>query len=85
MALNGQLVCPQPYGKVQAITKSDATVYDPPLDALLVNGTGDVAVVDMYGNSVTITSVVAGALLPIRVSKVLSTGTDATEIFGLRW
>jgi hypothetical protein len=85
MAQSGSLTNAQPYGKVQAITKSDVTVYAPPLDALLVNGTGDVAVVDAYGNTVTITSVVAGALLPIRVSKVLSTGTDATEIFGLTW
>lgn len=85
MALNGQLVNPQPYGKLTPITKSDVTVYDPPLEGLWVGGTGDVAVVDATGATVTITNVPDGTHLPIKVTKVMSTNTDATNIVGLNW
>lgn len=67
-----------------SVTKSDVTVYDPPLLALYVGGTGDVAV-RMFGsqNSITFVGVPTGALLPICVDKVLSTGTSASSIVGL--
>lgn len=73
------------YRVVQAVTPNDSTVYDPPFEGVLVNGTGDLAVVDAAGNTVTITSVVAGQILPIMISKIMNTNTDATEIFGLRY
>lgn len=85
MARNGTYTNGQPYSVVIAVTKSDATVYNPPLDAILVNGTGNLAIVDLAGNTVTITGVVAGALLPIAATKVMSTNTTATNIVGLRW
>lgn len=85
MALDGQLINPQPYGRLIPVTKSDVTVYDPPLDGLWVGGTGAVAVVDMTGASVTITSIPDGQLLPFKVRQVLETGTDATDIVGVRW
>lgn len=85
MAKNGNYTNAQPYSVVTAITKSDETVYSPPLDAILVNGAGNLAVVDLAGNTVTITGVAAGALLPIAATKVMSTNTTATNIVGLRW
>lgn len=67
-----------------AVTKSDATVLDPPTRGIYVGGAGDVAVRFASGqNSVTIPSVPAGTILPIAVDKVLSTGTTATGMVAL--
>lgn len=66
-----------------AITKSDSTVLIS-LRALWVGGAGDVAVIAVGDTvAVTITAVPAGTLLPIAVSKVMSTNTTATNIVGL--
>jgi hypothetical protein len=66
-----------------AVTKSDATVYDPPLDQLYVGGTGAVTVVTVGGQTVAFAAVPAGTWLKIRCTKVKSTGTDATSIVGV--
>lgn len=67
-----------------AVTKSDNTIYNPPLDAIYVAGAGDVTVITNAGNSLLITAV-AGVILPIKCKKVMSTGTDATGIVGLKY
>lgn len=64
------------------ITKSDSTVFSQATRGLWVGGAGDVAVRYMDGTTDTIQSVPAGAALPIRVDKVLATGTTATKISG---
>lgn len=51
--------------------------------ALYVGTAGDVAVLLMSGSSITLTNVPAGTLLPLRVQRVLATGTSATSIVGL--
>lgn len=84
MAQNGNFVCPQPFQKAQAITKSDATVYNPPLDAFIPGTTANVAITDLSGNVVTI-AVIAGQQYNIGASKVMSTNTTATGIVGLNW
>lgn len=67
-----------------AITKSDSTIYDPPIE-VYVGGTGNVAVVP-YGRksdaSVLFTAVPAGTSLPILCRQVLSTNTTATLMVG---
>jgi hypothetical protein len=85
MARNGNLSNDQPFMRVRVITPSDVTTYSPPLDAILVNGAGNLAIVDLSGNTVTIAGVVAGSLLPIGASRVMSTNTTATNIIGLNW
>lgn len=67
-----------------AVTKSDATIYSPPLQRLRVGGTGDVAVT-MVGDTtpVTLSAVRAGTVLKICVKQVMSTNTTATLITGL--
>lgn len=68
-----------------AVTKSDATVYSPPLRALYVGTTGDVAVVLADDSApVTLTSIPAGSILPIQVKQVKSTGTSAGGFVGFR-
>lgn len=62
-----------------AVVPSDVTVLD--FKALWVGG-GGALVVEMNGVNVTLAAVPAGSWLPIRVQKVLSTGTGATAIVG---
>lgn len=72
-----------PASSAFAITKSDATVFAQPTRGLWVGGTGDVAVRMLDQTTVTFVGVPAGVYLPVRVDKVLSTGTSATNIVGL--
>lgn len=72
-----------PAGSAFAVTKSDATVFSQPTRALWVGGAGDVAVRMLDQTTLTFAAVPAGQLLPIRVDKVLSTGTTATSIVGM--
>lgn len=71
-----------PYSDAATVTKSDSTVVA--FRALYVGGTGDVAVITDGGTTLTFETVPAGTVLPIVVSKVLSTGTSATKIVGLK-
>ncbi len=66
-----------------AITKSDSTIVN--VDAIYVGTTGDVAVLTSKGTTVTFPSVPAGAILPIKSTKVMSTNTTASGLVGLRY
>jgi len=56
----------------------------PTTRGLYVGGAGDVAVTMAEdGNNVTFVGVLAGSILPVQVTKVLSTGTTATNIVAL--
>ena len=67
-----------------AVTKSDTVLFARPTKALYVGGAGDVAVLLADDTaSVIFSAVPAGTILPVRVTKVLSTGTTATLILGL--
>lgn len=52
--------------------------------ALYVGTGGDVAVVTEANSTVTFANVPDGSVLPVRVKQVLSTGTTASDILGLR-
>lgn len=77
----GGLGQPATWGEL--VTKHDTNELTRVSRALYVGGTGDVAVVMLEGSAVTFVGVPAGALLPIRVKKVMSTGTTATTIISL--
>lgn len=69
--------------KALAVTKSDSTVLET-TRGLYIGGTGDVAVLFTDGGiAVTFASVPTGTILPVQVTKVLSTGTTATSILAL--
>lgn len=65
----------------QPVTPSDTAGNT--FDSLYVGGAGDVAVDTADGTTVTFSGVVAGTVLPIRVTRVWATGTTATLILGL--
>ena len=65
------------------VTKSDTSIVD--FDALWVGGAGNVAIVDKAGRTTTISGVLAGQILPMSGSKVMSTNTTATLIVALKY
>ena len=66
-----------------AIQPDDAGDLPQVTRALYVGGSGDVAVTMRGGETVSFAAVSAGTLLPVRVSRVLASGTTATGILGL--
>lgn len=62
-----------------AVTKSDSTVLTNVI-GLFVGGAGAVTVETAAGDTVLFSAVPAGAIIPLVVTKVKSTGTDATAI-----
>lgn len=67
-----------------AITKSDTTVYTPPLKSLWVTTTGDIAIIPAGDTTaVTIAAVPVGWFqTPVMISKVMSTNTTAIISLG---
>jgi hypothetical protein len=51
--------------------------------AIILGAAGDVAVVLKNGDSITLPALAAGVIYPVRVSRVLATGTTATGLKGL--
>jgi hypothetical protein len=72
-----------PASRAEAVTPSDTVDLTYVTRGLWVGGAGNVAVVMVSGDAVTFSGVVAGTLLPIRVSRVKSTSTTATLMLGL--
>lgn len=69
----------EPYNAARVYTKSDS-VDIPPFDGakasgIYVGGAGDVTVLLSDGTSVLFTAVPVGTILPIAVSRIMSTGT----------
>lgn len=65
-----------------AVTKSDATILEP-TRALYIGTTGDVAVVFVDGGAAVTLTAVAVGILPVQVTKVMSTNTSASNIVAL--
>lgn len=73
-----------PATQAVAVTPSDATVLTT-TRALWVGTGGDVAVTMLSGDAVTFANVPSGSLLPIRVTKVLATGTVTADDIVALW
>lgn len=72
-----------PPSHAAAVTPDDATDLTYTTRALWVGGAGNISVITLGGETVTITGVLAGSLIPIRVNRVRSTSTTATNILAL--
>jgi hypothetical protein len=72
-------------GSLRAVTPANSDLPNGIARALWVGGAGDVAIVaESDGTTaVTIASVAAGTLLPVRAKRVNSTNTTATAIVAL--
>jgi len=66
-----------------AVTPSDSVDLSYVSRAVYVGASGNVKVVMADSGTVTFVGVPAGATLPIRVSRIWSTGTTATNIIAL--
>lgn len=66
-----------------AVTPNDSTDLSETTRALYVGTSGSVAAVMASGTTVTFASVQSGTTLPVRVTRVLATGTTASTIVGL--
>ena len=66
-----------------AITPSDSTNFTVNARGIYVGVVGDITLVTEKGETVTFTSAVAGTIIPVRCSRVNSTGTAATNLVGL--
>lgn len=67
----------------EAATPSDDTDLVYVSRALYVGTGGDVTVVTKRGNTVLFANVIDGTIIPIRVTRVMATGTTATDILSL--
>jgi hypothetical protein len=65
-----------------AILPQDGTDLPVVTRALYVGAGGDVAVRMLDGSVVTLSNVPSGTLLPLRIERVLATGTSAGAILG---
>ena len=63
-----------------AVTPDDNTDLTTHARALWIGVAGNVKVTTSGGNAVTFTGAQAGSILPVRVARVWSTGTTATNI-----
>lgn len=67
----------------QAVTPSNTSDLPHVSRAIYIGASGDIAVELVSGASVTFKSVPAGAMMPLRARKILSTGTTGSEIVAL--
>jgi hypothetical protein len=73
-----------PYTKAVAVTPNDSTDLADVASALYIGGAGAVKVTTAGGTDVTLSGALVGTILPVRVTRVWSTGTTATNIVALR-
>lgn len=66
-----------------AVTPNDSTDLTTTARALYIGSTGNVKVTTAGGDTVTFSSAAAGTIIPMRVQRVFSTGTTATNILAL--
>jgi hypothetical protein len=66
-----------------AVTPSDAVDLPHETRAIYVGASGDLSLVMVDGTAVTLCGIVAGSLLPVRVTRVKATNTTADLLVGL--
>ena len=66
-----------------AITPDDLNDIAEVTRALYIGGAGDITVITKTGSQITFNGLNNGSILPVRVSRILATGTTASNIVGL--
>ncbi len=67
-----------------AIVPDDGADLPAATRALYVGGSGDLQVQMVSGQTATFVNMQAGVVYPLRVARVMATGTTATGLMGLR-
>jgi hypothetical protein len=65
------------------VVKSDSTDLANAARSLYIGNGGDIKVTTAGGDEITFGGVPSGSILPVRVTRVWSTGTDASNIVAL--
>lgn len=73
----------QIFSRAAAVTPSDTVAITTPTLALWVGGAGNISGITLGGDTVLISGIPAGTLLPIGFSRVNATSTTATLIIAL--
>lgn len=66
-----------------SVTPADGSDQPQVSRAIWVGGAGNLSVVTRGGDTITLVGVPAGTMLPIRATRIRSTGTTATNIVAL--
>lgn len=66
-----------------AVTPSDSSLLSETTRGIYIGTEGNIAALLLSGASVTFSSVPAGSLLPVRLTKIMATGTTASNIVAL--
>lgn len=66
-----------------SVTPNDGADLAQTTRAIWVGGAGNIKITTRGGDAITLVGVPAGTMLPIRASRIWSTGTTATSIHGL--
>jgi hypothetical protein len=72
-----------PATRAAAVTPNDSTDLDAATRGLYIGTAGALTVITSGGDTVTLVAVPAGSILPLSVTRVLATGTDADDIVAL--
>ncbi len=72
-----------PAGDFFAVTPNDTADLPQVTRALYIGTTGNLTIVAASGAQARFTGVPGGTVLPVRVARVLATGTDAGGLVGL--
>jgi hypothetical protein len=79
---NGQIFVDSPAANAIAIPDASTTVLDVVSRAIYVGGDGDLHCLTQAGQDITFVGVVAGTILPIRITEVYN-NTTATSLISL--
>lgn len=66
-----------------AVTPSDSSLLSETTRGLYVGAAGDITALMLSGANVTFSDVPAGTILPVRLTKIMATGTTASDIVAL--
>lgn len=69
------------YNSYAAVTPSD--VNNTRFDALYVGGAGNITVINSSGHSVAFVALPVGTILPVSGTRVMATGTTATNLVAM--
>ncbi|WP_404404943.1 hypothetical protein [Pelagibacterium halotolerans] len=72
-----------PAGDIFSITPDDAADLTQTIRGIYVGATGDLSVVAASGAQAVFVGVPGGTVLPVSVSRVMATGTTASNLVGL--